>query len=52
MQTATAIATSSQSFIPAGQIVQGRNPRTYFDETEMEELIASVKAQWLLNSIL
>ena len=51
MQAAT-IATSSQIFVPAGEIVQGRNPRTYFDETEMNELIASVKAQGVLQSLL
>lgn len=37
--------------ISLSQIVKGRNPRTYFDEAEMAELIASIRANGLLQPI-
>ena len=33
-------------------IVQGRNPRTYFDPVEMEDLTASVRSQGVIQPIL
>lgn len=41
-----------QTTLKVSQIVQGSNPRTYFDEKEMAALRASVKAQGVLQSIL
>lgn len=38
--------------IPMSLIVPGRNPRAYFDPTEMAELEASIKAQGVLQAIL
>lgn len=36
----------------AGQIIQGRNPRTFFDPAEMAELEGSIRAKGVLQPIL
>lgn len=41
-----------QMQIPGKHIVQGRNPRTYFDPAEMEELENSVRAKGVIQPIL
>ena len=41
-----------QAYIPAGSIVPGRNPRTYFDPDEMAEMEASVKTNGVIQPIL
>ena len=38
--------------IPLSLIVQGRNPRTYFDPKEEAEMLSSIKAQGVLQPIL
>lgn len=40
-----------QMNIPVGLIVQGRNPRTYFDPAEMAEMEASVAAKGVIQPI-
>ena len=41
-----------QSTIPLSRIIKGKNPRTEFNENDMESLLASVKAQGILQPIL
>ena len=41
-----------QGVIPAGQILPGRNPRTYFDDVEMTELESSVRVKGILQPVL
>lgn len=40
------------ALLPVSRIVPGRNPRTYFDEKAMQELIDSVRANGVLQPIL
>lgn len=43
---------TQQLQVAAGKIVQGRNPRTYFDPAEMAELEESVRAKGVLQPLL
>ncbi|MFD2274268.1 PRTRC system ParB family protein [Undibacterium arcticum] len=43
---------SQQPTAPLSSIVQGRNPRTYFDPIEMADMEASVKANGVIQPIL
>lgn len=50
MQAST-VQQGTLSYIPLSLIVPGRNPRVYFDPTEMEELTASVLAKGVIQSV-
>ena len=52
MQENQTIADQSVSFVRLSRIVVGINPRTYFDEKEMNELIASVAVDGIIQPIL
>ena len=43
---------NQQTTVPCSRIVQGRNPRTFFDPAEMAELETSIRAQGVLQPIL
>ncbi|MBN3785673.1 PRTRC system ParB family protein [Burkholderia sp. Ac-20353] len=45
-------ANLQQPTLPLGQIVLGPNPRTYFDDAEMEEMRASVRARGVDTPVL
>lgn len=50
MQTAAATQPSF-AHIPLSQIITGNNPRRYFDQSEMAELAASVRAKGVIQPI-
>lgn len=54
MNSATVAATNTHGrmeHLPLAQIVAGNNPRKYFDPAEMDELVASIKANGIIQPI-
>jgi PRTRC genetic system ParB family protein len=45
-------ATTVQASVPLSRLIRGQNPRTFFDDKEMEELTESVRSQGILQAIL
>lgn len=45
-------ATTVQATVPLSRLIRGQNPRTFFDDKEMEELTESVRSQGILQAIL
>lgn len=52
MQTAIETPTTNQSTIPLALIAPGDNPRKYFDQAKMDELIASIRESGVYQPIL